>query len=383
MKRVCIWGTSLKKVADEAQVLSFIQIVNTKFPEIQVTLFSQFGDLMTELLAKEQYQVRTIRTTNLFGVTRAIATADLLVFEGGPFYEAPLQAFRCLLLLSIAKTFQKPVVAYAATGFRFRTWWGKGLYRYLFDRMDFISVRENIGAEIIRELGIKKEVTCFADPRFVLTPRSTEQVRLILRREGISFDKPLIGITTRYLHERIPEWVKRSHGYTKERVRHANTVIAQITNYLAEQGDLILIPMHPDLEEDFNTAEQIKRHLPDPTRLKILSRRYNAWEILGIIQQCQMLFACRVGSAVLATVTGTPTIAVAYEPRMQDHMLRLEMERYVFDWKYLQYDQLLERVKELMSVQCGLKKDMLHKAEALKTLAWENADILNAFVHQK
>ena len=82
MRRVGVWGTSLKKVADEAQLLAFVQIVKTREPKVHNTIFSQVGNVLTEFLAKEKCEVRTIRTGNLIGVTAALAKADLLLCMG-------------------------------------------------------------------------------------------------------------------------------------------------------------------------------------------------------------------------------------------------------------------------------------------------------------
>jgi len=103
MKRICVWGTSLKKIADEAQVIAFIRIVQQRFPDTHITLFSQYGDLLTTRLAGAALRVTTIPTADLARVIRALARCDLFVLEGGPFYEELAQALRCWLLLGIAK----------------------------------------------------------------------------------------------------------------------------------------------------------------------------------------------------------------------------------------------------------------------------------------
>ena len=65
MRRVCVCRTSLKKVANEPQLLAFVRIVKTREPKAHITIFSQFLNVLTEFLAKEKCEVRTIRTGNL------------------------------------------------------------------------------------------------------------------------------------------------------------------------------------------------------------------------------------------------------------------------------------------------------------------------------
>lgn len=377
MKKICVWGTSLKKIADEAQIIAFVRIIKSKFPDSQIVLFSQYGELMTELMSKEGFEVETIRTLHLHKVARAIANSDVFVFEGGPFFEDPLQAARCLILFSIAKIFRRPIIAYAATAFYFKTWWGRFLFRTMFDRMDAVTLRERIAVKILNDLGVKKEIALFADPRFILEPAPFDEIRDILTDEGINVGEPFIGITTRYLHRGVPLWVKRSHYYTDESIQNSNEVVAKAIAYLADMAQLLLIPMHPSYDEDLATASIVKQYMQDPSRLKCLSRRYNALQIMGIIRQCDLLFASRVGSAVFATVTRTPVIAIAYEPRMIDHMERVGLGQLVFDWKDLRYDNLVTKIEEVWSSRDAIKDRMESQVKEFREKAIENAQIIS------
>jgi len=380
VRRICVWGTSLRKLADEAQVIAFIQIVSRRFPGARITMFSQYGPLLTQRLGEERLRVTTIRTADLLRVVPALARCNLFVLEGGPFYEELSQALRCWLLVGIAKLFRRPVIAYAATAFHFKTWWGRALYRTLFNCMESVTVREPIGQEIIKALGIKREVELFADPRFVLEPVPLARVRAILVSEGIDPDRPLIGITTRYLHPGIPAWVKRSHGYTDADVERANDVMAKATVHLGGLAQLVLLPMHPTLEEDRATAAIIRSHLRDPSQLNVLSHRYGALEALGIIRHCELVFASRVGSAVFATVTGTPLVAVAYEPRMRDHMERIGLGAYVVDWNAMQADELIRMIDGVWMSRQRVKTELSASMARVRQLAWRNADVLERFL---
>ncbi len=380
MKRICIWGTSLRKVADEAQVIAFIRIMKSRIPDARITLFSKYGELMTELMAKEGFKIETIRTAHIGKVIQALARSDIFVFEGGPFYEDPLQAITCLILFSIAKIFRLPVIAYGVTAFYFKTWWGRFVFRNMFDRMDAITVREKIALNIIKDLGVKKDVTLFADPRFILEPARFDEVQGILIKEGINVEEPFIVVTTRFLHQNVPAWVKRSHSYTNERVEIANEVIARVVAYLSEFAQVLIIPMHPSYDEDIEMANVIKEYIQDPSRLKMLSRRYSALDLMSIINQCEFLLACRLGSAVFATVAGTPLVAIAYEPRMIDHMERIGLSEYVFDWKGLKYDDLVAKIKEVWLSKNIIKEHMKSQVKEFKEMAWKNAEIIDEFI---
>jgi len=380
MKKICIWGTSLKKIADEAQVIAFIKIINDRLPGSEITLLSRYGTLMIELFKNEDYKIRTIRTINIPKVIFALYKTDIFIFEGGPFYEQLQQALVCWGLLSISKLFKKPVVAYAATAFHFRTWWGCTIYRNIFNRMDAVTVRESIGKEILNDLKIKNEVELFADPRFILSPLNQDYINEILKKENVDISKPYVCITTRFMHDKIPKWVKKSHHYTEKIVQDSNTCISKIIAYLSEIKQVVIIPMHPEYEEDQQMANTLRKNMKDPSRLILLSKRYRALEILGIINYAEMILASRVGSAVFATVTRTPIIAISYEPRMVDHMKRCGLGNYVFEWRKLNYTELKNSIEEILLGKENIKGILDGNAETFKEKAISNSDVILRFI---
>lgn len=379
MKRICIWGTSLKKIADEAQVISFIKIINERIPDSEITLLSRYGNLMTELFRNEDFKINTIKTFNVPRVILALYKTDIFIFEGGPFYEQLKQALVCWGLLSISKIFRKPVIAYAATAFRFRTRWGRFIYRNIFNRIDAITVREAIGKEILDDLDIKNEVELFADPRFILHPSKKDFINEILKKENVDITKPYVCITTRFMHDNIPGWVKKSHHYDKKIVKDSNECISKIIAYLSELKQVVLLPMHPEYEEDQQMADSLRKEMPDPSRLILLSKRYRALEILGIINYAEMILASRVGSAVFSTVTKTPIIAISYEPRMLDHMKRCGLGNFVFDWRKLDYVELKNCVDEILRRKDNIKKILEENAKTLKEQAKSNSEVILRF----
>jgi polysaccharide pyruvyl transferase WcaK-like protein len=380
MKKICIWGTSLKKVADEAQLIAVSRIIKSRIPDAQITTFSRFGQLLTQIMAKENIASKTIRTSNISRVMYALASSDMFVIVGGPLFEAPLQAITCLMLFSFAKIFRRPVITYGMTVFPFKTWWGRFLFRNIFNRIDAITIREKVGLNILNDLGVKKDVFLFADPRFILEPVPSDKVRSILIKEGVDPDEPFISISTRYLHQNVPTWVKRSHYYTNEGVQNANEIIARVAAYLGGLAQVLIIPMHPSYREDMEMANVISKYMRVLSRLKMLSRTYSALEIMGIINQSQLLIASRLGSAVFATVTGTPIISIAYELRMMDHMERIRLSEYVFDWKELKYEDLVAKINEVWLSRDTIKAYLKSQVKGFRELACNNAEFLNRFV---
>jgi polysaccharide pyruvyl transferase WcaK-like protein len=379
MKKICIWGTSIKKVADEAQLLAVCKAIKTRIPNTEITIFARHG----ELIEKRYPEIKTIPTIQISKVLSSVASCDLFVVVGGPFLESRSQMISCLTLFSIAKFFRKPVITYGTTVLEYKTSWGRFFYRNLFDLMDAITVREEVGLKLLRELGVKKDLLLYPDPRFVLEPVPIAEVQNILIQEGLDVEAPKIGITTRHLHEKVPDWVKRSHNYSEDNVKNANEVIGRTVGYLGRYAQCVLIPMHPSYDEDLKTAEAIKKHMENPSRLKILSRLYRSLELIGMIGSCNMVIASRLGSAIFATVTLTPLVSIAYESRMIDHMEGIGYGQYVRDWKELNYDDFVNIAEDVWQSRDTIKDQMGSRVEEFKDRAWQNAKVISGFFEKK
>lgn len=335
------------------------------------------------MIEKRYPEIKTIPTIQISKVLSSVASSDLFVVVGGPFLESRSQMISCLTLFSIAKFFRKPVITYGTTVLEYKTSWGRFFYRNLFDLMDAITVREEVGLKLLRELGVKKDLLLYPDPRFVLEPIPISEVQNILIQEGLDVEAPKIGITTRHLHEKVPDWVKRSHNYSEDNVKNANEVIGRTVDYLGRYAQCVLIPMHPSYDEDLKTAEAIKKHMENPSRLKILSRLYRSLELIGMIGSCNMVIASRLGSAIFATVTLTPLVSIAYESRMIDHMEGIGYGQYVRDWKELNYDDFVNIAEDVWQSRDTIKDQMGSRVEEFKDRAWQNAKVISGFFEKK
>src|SRR5882672_7225767 len=341
MSQICIWGASLNKVDDEAQIVAITSLVKSLSPSIRITFFSQYGQRLIDLLAKEGIQVEVITQPHLGRVADAIKNADLLLIIGGVFFESPMQALMCATLVAMAKAYRCSVVAWQVSIFPYTTRWGEFVYKTIFDQVDLICVREPVAAEILARMGVTRPVKTFADARLTLEPCSIAEVQNILENEGIDPDQPLIGLSTRNLHAQMPAWVRRTHHYNDQIADKSNGALARVVAHLETLAQLVVIPMHPTYQEDLLSFASISRDAGRSGRMKLLSRRYSAREVTGIIAHCHLLLASRLGSAVLAAARGTPIVAIAYETRMIDHMRRVGLGDFAFDWRDLNPDAII------------------------------------------
>ena len=234
MSRICIWGASLNKVDDEAQIIAGVGLIKQRFPSTKLTFFSNYGRRLVDCLAKEGVKAEVVSTPHFGTVVRAMSDASLFIILGGVLFEAPRQALIGGLLISMARACHCPVVAWQLSVFPYATRWGTFVFRSIYQRMDLICAREPIAADVVRQLGVTRPVRVFADARLTLEPSSPGEVRALLTSEGVNPDQPLIGLTTRYVHAQMPGWVRRTHSYSNAIAKGANEALTVVTAHLTD-----------------------------------------------------------------------------------------------------------------------------------------------------
>jgi len=377
--RITIWGTSFKKIADEAQLLAHYKIITSHDPDQKITFITK---PRTEI-SKNYPQIKITPFSRPLAAIRALTSSRLLVISGGPFFDDPPQLLKTGILISLAKLLRIPILVYGVTVFPIQTWWGKIGYRKLLSQVNTIYVRDRVAFECLINIGLDPgSVKVGTDPRNLLDPAQPARIREILRGEGIDPERPIIAISTRHFDSHMPAWVKNTHGYDDGLASRAGTVIARSLNHLSNLGQLVLIPMHPDMEEDLQTAAAIRNQLDDPKKLIVLGRRFSLAETLGIIAASDLFITARVGSVLFASITSTPVLAIAYDQRTVELMEELGMQDFVFGWRLLDeqrfYDAALfllqnrKKIGDLLKLKSSKLRekavaDSLHYHDLLNT----------------
>lgn len=338
MTKITLWGTSFAKIGDEAQLLAMAELLRSPGRNVDLTLLSRPRARATRLYP----DIPQIRLAKLHSSIRRLARSDLLIVVGAPFFEHWRQMLACVLVLSCARVFGVPVVAYGVTVFDLQTSWGKRLYRTLLNRMEFIAVREQSGQDTLRRLGVRIPVHLIVDTRAVLSRVKGEPVNACPDAGGVDWDLPIVCVTTRYIDENVPDWVKRDHGFTIEHVRNATSALAQTVAALARKAQIVVIPMHPTLDEDQAMVDVMRQQADDAGAIYMLPSTPGTGTVIEVLARSEMVISSRLASTVLALSQATPTVALAYEGRQHDVMDRVGEPDLVVDWRSLRDGQLLE-----------------------------------------
>jgi polysaccharide pyruvyl transferase WcaK-like protein len=355
LDHVSIWGTSVSKVGDEAQLASILSFFKQYNPDIEVTVFSRLSDKVIALLQQAGIRGDCNKLIDIIYVYRRLKKADALIIIGGPFFETWRQMLSIYVLLLLAKLTKTKVITFATTLFPLHTTAGKIFYRYACSRLSIISSRDDKAKQVLRANGINKPLYPLIDPRYMLQPSGKNHVNEILRAEGVDPDKPYIAITTRHLHDDMPDWVKHHHEYTTEIAQQSYANLAAVFGELAKKYQLVIVPMHPSLKEDYATAELL--FSAADSNCTVLKKRYTPFDIIGIFQGSQFSIQSRLGSTVFSVVAGSPFVAISYESRMANWMSANGLSEYCVDWRKIEPEEVLNKIQALSENRNVLKNN--------------------------
>ena len=373
MTRVCLWGTSLRKVADEAQFLALLQLVDRVAPAAEVTILARPHPLSTIV---GNGDVHVIPTANLPAAAKAIARSDLFIMIGGCFMESPRQAAVCATLMVIARLSRTPVISVGVTAFPYRQAWARQIYSRVFNAMEAITVREQSVLNALSDLSFRTSVVQVADPRYVLTPPPDDVVNGLMEGLGLSPSQPLICVTLRHLHDNMPDWVKVSHEYSKEAVDRASCSLASTLDVLASVAQLVVLPMHASINEDIAAATAIKVNMSNPGALRVNLPQLRCPELIALIKRCDLILASRLAAGMFSASTATPVFAIAYEKRLADLMSDLGLEDFVVPWLSVDHGRLETVAKRAWAERHRMRVVMQNSSQSLVQSAWANAEVI-------
>lgn len=349
---------------DEAILLAELIALGSQIEDAEFDVLS-FDPVRTKILVSIVPGVRNIVRmgskgkvvhSDLAGIWRSLREADVVVIGGGGLFQDiynhyPIPFFTAMALA--ARLLKKPLILYALGIGPIRTAAGKRLCRLAANCAEMISVRDVRSRDILRELGITREIHLCADPAFMLTPVVTPKVEELLARIRGGGRGPLIGVCVQDLLSWDDGMRKVLAGVldavTAE--RGARTVFLPLGSYRNRWVDRG--------SADSMDAAAAKRVATAMEReFQILDEELLPSELLAVMREMNIIISMRFHGLVLGLTAGLPVIALTYaeESKLRELMRRIGEEESLFDVRRLDGGSLLARVCQLMDTS-GQRKE--------------------------
>jgi colanic acid/amylovoran biosynthesis protein len=316
----------------------------------------------------------------------------------------------------LAILLKKPIVMYAESVGPFNNSLSKFVAKRALNKVNLITLREEVSREYLVELGVKKPpIYVTADPAFLLKSAPEARISEILDREGIELgNRSVIGITLSsatnlkqeakksrivalisliYMLGRyfLPETIVRGilgvfkHiGYIE---RFQTRYITQVTDsniidHIVESldVDVVIVPhiRQEGIFEDSNIAREIRQLTKNQGRIKVIQNIYTSEELKGIIGTCDMFISSRMHAAIAAMSQCIPTILIPVSQRHYGIMRMMGQKKYVCS--RFTFEEVIPKVEAAWSNRDKIRCEMKSRIEKIKEASLRNAELVKTLI---
>jgi polysaccharide pyruvyl transferase WcaK-like protein len=251
----------------------------------------------------------------------------------------------------------KPAIKYTQDMGPFLNRSNRIIARYCFRRYDLIIARGIIVRELLKEIGVSKNVKVFPDTAFLLDPAPVEEVDKVLEREGVS-DPPLIGIVaSRQVDRRILQDGDKTqqNAYT--------SALARLADHLTEEhrATVVFIPNEGAKTVDYDdvyVARKVFDQMTHKENTRVLPEFYDAEITKGLIAKCDLMIASRYHSVVAAFSMCVPTMVLGWGFKYDQLTEMVGQRTYLFNYENIDSDEMETAVDSLWKNREVVKEDL-------------------------
>jgi len=320
------------------------------------------------------------------GLWSAYAEADLILFGHDNMLGGPRISPWHVGTVLFARLTGKPVAVCAGTVGPFRSDTSLRVAKYLFDRVDLITLRDPFSADYCERTGLANDRTYLtADVAFLLEPVSKGESERILMNEGIPRDRPIVGFTVvkgwRILgHAFLTTDPDMESGLMEE--RHTE-VIARVVDYLIEHlhVSVVFIPhcIGPGSKDDRLVARQVYEKVRRKDRTWLIAEEYSASELKRLIGQFDLFIGERTHSVINALSMGVPSIAISYPDDHRTYGIvggMLGQEKLLYDVRALEVISLCSAIEACWERREQIRRELQERIPKIEERAQLNGALL-------
>ncbi len=342
---------------DEALLQGILQSLEEVRPTVRPVVLSA-----SPRETREAHGVDAVHRYNLPAVWRLFRRADVFISGGGTLLQ-DRTSLRSLWyyagMAMLAKRMGLKVAFYANGLGPLESATGRYLARRALQAADLVTWRDHGSMETAKRLRMLPtcpwEVT--ADPAFLLEPAPEGTSRELLRRAGISFSRPVVGVSLR-------PW-EGENAYLG--------VVATAADWLIERGyDIIYLPFQ------HRRDERVCRQALGKMRRQgyLLPGGLGVSELLGILGQLELVLGMRLHAVVLAATQGVPGVGLSYDPKVEG-VLREMGGPMAGRIEKIKVEDIVAAVEKTLAERSATVRELAEAASRLRVRAARNAQLLS------
>ncbi|HEX8770452.1 MAG TPA: polysaccharide pyruvyl transferase family protein, partial [Acidimicrobiales bacterium] len=160
--------------------------------------------------------------------------------------------------------------------------------------------------------GVTRPIEVTADPAFLLTPVPFGED--MLEREGVTRDRPLVGMSVREPGGAAPALDRLPYHLTL-----ANAADFAVHRF---DADVVFVPME---RADVGHAHRVIAEMAEPARASVLTGRYGPRQVLGLMEHFEVALGMRLHFLLFAAVAGVPLLALPYASKVEGLLDALDL----------------------------------------------------------
>lgn len=347
---------------DEAILKSMVRAFKEKIPQIKILVLSQ-----NPLKTSQTYQVKAINRLHLISILNCLRDTNLFISGGGGLLQDSTgKGWSILYYLGLilgAKIIRVPVMIYAQGIGPVSQQINKKLMRWILNKVDLITVRDNFSKELLENLGvIKPSIYVNSDPSFLLNKKD---INCILENYPHiqelmnSNNRPIIGVS-----------VREYKGNRSD----LKIMFAQLADYLIEKYKVKIVFLPFKFDDDVQVSEEILSLMKK--QADILKIKLEPEELISILSQFSLMIGVRLHSIIFSSMANLPFIAFKYDPKIKNFVAELGLSELLLELDNVSLEKIQEKIEYIRENKDRIKEILSEKVKDLKEKALINNDLV-------
>lgn len=347
---------------DEAILKSMVRAFKEKIPQIKILVLSQ-----NPVHTSQTYQVKAINRLHLISILNCLRDTNLFISGGGGLLQDSTgKGWSILYYLGLilgAKIIRVPVMIYAQGIGPVSQQINKKLMRWILNKVDLITVRDNFSKELLENLGvIKPSIYVNSDPSFLLNKKD---INCILENYPHiqelmnSNNRPIIGVS-----------VREYKGNRSD----LKIMFAQLADYLIEKYKVKIVFLPFKFDDDVQVSEEILSLMKK--QADILKIKLEPEELISILSQFSLMIGVRLHSIIFSSMANLPFIAFKYDPKIKNFVAELGLSELLLELDNVSLEKIQEKIEYIRENKDRIKEILSEKVKDLKEKALINNDLV-------
>jgi polysaccharide pyruvyl transferase WcaK-like protein len=189
---------------------------------------------------------------------------------------------------------------------------GQRMLRDVAELMEFITVRDEESLDILKQIGVQNpRILLAADAAVNVVPSDAGRVADILRSVGLAPGEDILAVN---INQYLDTWA-RPRREPMGRERFLDVFAEALDRVAAETGAAVLLVATQ--HHDVTISEALRARLTRARKTAFLGNvQHSHYDIKGVLGACSLLFAMRLHASILGTSALTPSLGLAYQPKV-------------------------------------------------------------------